>query len=384
MKTERPDRTDPAAEELEALRQAIDAIDHDVVALLKARQEQVDRVLALKRSHGLPVYHPAREENLISEKRRTARAVGLDPDFLEDLFRRILRQSRVEQTAQLARRGTKPGARILLVGGAGAMGRYLQRWFREAGYEVRLLDREDWDHAADLCDGIALALLSVPIDRTAAAARRLAPYLPPDCLLSDITSLKTAPLAAMLAAHPGPVVGLHPLFGPTTTSMDKQVVITTPGRRPAECQWLLDQFADWGAIVIQADPGEHDEAMDVIQALRHFAAFTFGKFLFERRVALDRALDFSSPIYRLELGMVGRLFAQDPALYSEIILATPGRRQLLRDYLASLQDSLALLETGDKAAFEALFRDIAAWFDPFSGQALRETTYLIDKLIERF
>ena len=120
---------DPAARELETLRETIDAIDHDMVALLKARQEQVDKVVALKQAHGLPVYHPAREENLISEKRRTARAVGLDPDLLEDLFRRILRQSRVEQTAQLARRGTKPGARILLVGGAGAMGRYLHHWF---------------------------------------------------------------------------------------------------------------------------------------------------------------------------------------------------------------------------------------------------------------
>jgi len=384
MPKKNPDKSGPAAEELEALRQNIDAIDHDMVALLKARQEQVDRVLALKRAHGLPVYHPAREENLISEKRRIARAVGLDPDFLEDLFRRILRQSRVEQTAQLARRGTKPGARILLVGGAGAMGRYLQRWFKDAGYAIRVLDRSDWDHAAALCEGIDLALLSVPIERTAAMARRLAPHLPPDCLLCDVTSLKAGPLAAMLDAHPGPVVGLHPLFGPATTSMDKQVVITTPGRRPDECRWLLDQFADWGAIVIEADPVEHDEAMDVIQALRHFAAFTFGKFLFERRVALDRTLEFSSPIYRLELGMVGRLFAQDPALYSEIILASPGRRRLLRDYLASLQDSLTLLETGDKTAFEALFRDIAAWFDPFSGQALRETTYLIDKLIERF
>jgi len=384
MPKKESDKADPAAEELEVLRQNIDAIDHDMVALLKARQEQVDRVLALKRAHGLPVYHPAREENLISEKRRTARAVGLDPDFLEDLFRRILRQSRVEQTAQLARRGTKPGARILLVGGAGAMGRYLQRWFKDAGYAIRVLDRGDWDHAAGLCEGMDLALLSVPIERTAAVARRLAPHLPPDCLLGDVTSLKAAPLKAMLAAHPGPVVGLHPLFGPATTSMDKQVVITTPGRRPADCRWLLDQFADWGAIVIEADPVEHDEAMDVIQALRHFAAFTFGKFLFERRVALDRTLEFSSPIYRLELGMVGRLFAQDPALYSEIILASPGRRRLLRDYLASLQNSLTLLESGDKGAFEALFRDIAAWFDPFSGQALRETTYLIDKLIERF
>ena len=136
--------------------------------------------------------------------------------------------------------------------------------------------------------------------------------------------------------------------------------------------------------MIPADPQEHDAAMAVIQALRHFATFTFGTFLYERAVALDRTLEFSSPIYRLELGMVGRLFAQDPRLYSEIILATPERRALLRDYVTSLQKNLALIEADDKAAFEERFRKIAAWFEPFSDQALRETTYLIDKLIERF
>jgi chorismate mutase/prephenate dehydrogenase len=384
MKSEAPERPHPAARELETLRKAIDAIDHDMVALLKARQEQVDKVVALKQAHGLPVYHPAREENMISEKRRTARAVGLDPDLLEDLFRRILRQSRVEQTAQLARRGIKPGARILLVGGAGAMGRYLGRWFTDAGYVVRTLDRGDWNAVATLCDGIELALLSVPIEDTSAVIKALAPHLPPGCLLGDITSVKAAPMAAMLEAHSGPVIGLHPLFGPATTTMDKQVVITSPGRQAPQCQWLLDQFSAWGAIVVQADPAEHDKAMAFIQALRHFATFSFGKFLFERRIALDQTLEYSSPIYRLELGMVGRLFAQDPALYSEIILASPERRQLLRDYLASVQDSLALIETGDKAVFETHFQKIADWFDPFSDQALRETTYLIDKLIERF
>jgi len=380
------DQTDPnpAGQQLASLRKTIDAIDHDMVALLKERQEQVDQVLALKRAHGLPVYHPAREENLISEKRRTARAVGLDPDFLEDIFRRILRQSRVEQTAQLARQGIRPGARVLVVGGAGAMGSYLARWFAEAGYRVRILDQHDWEQATVLCDGIDLALLSVPIDATTEVVQRLAPHLPPDCVLGDVTSLKAVPMAAMLAAHAGPVVGLHPLFGPTTTTLDKQVVIATPGRARSACQWLLDQFTSWGAIVIQSDPAEHDDAMAVIQALRHFATFSFGKFLFEQNVALDRTLEFSSPIYRLELGMVGRLFAQDPSLYSEIIKASPERRQLLRDYLASLQDSLALIDKGDKQAFESLFQKIASWFDPFSGQALRETTFLIDKLIERF
>jgi chorismate mutase / prephenate dehydrogenase len=384
MTAEATEQPHPAAPELASLRKAIDAIDHDIVALLKERQEQVDRVVALKRTHGLPVYHPAREENLISEKRRTARAVGLDPDFLEDIFRRILRQSRVEQTAQLARRGVKPGARILLVGGAGAMGRYLGRWLADAGYRIRVLDREDWEAVQTLCDGIDLALLSVPIASASEVIQRLAPYLPPDCILGDIGSVKAAPMAAMLDAHPGPVIGLHPLFGPATTTMDKQVVITSPGRQAPQCQWLLDQFTAWGAIVIQADPAEHDKAMAVIQALRHFATFSFGKFLFERQIALDQTLEYSSPIYRLELGMVGRLFAQDPTLYSEIILASPERRQLLRDYLTSLQDSLALIETGDKAAFQKHFQTIADWFDPFSDQALRETTFLIDKLIERF
>lgn len=384
MTSEAPERPDPAARELETLRQTIDAIDHDMVALLKARQEQVEKVVALKQAYGLPVYHPAREENLISEKRRTARAVGLDPDLLEDLFRRIMRQSRVEQTAQIARRGTNPGAAILLVGGAGAMGRYLYRWFADAGYRVRTLDVEDWHNVANLCDGIELALLSVPIERTSEVIRQLAPHLTPACILSDITSLKAAPMDAMLAAHPGPVVGLHPLFGPATTTMDKQVVITSPGRQAPQCQWLLDQFTAWGAIVVEADPDEHDSAMAVIQALRHFATFSFGKFLFERGIALDDTLEFSSPIYRLELGMVGRLFAQNPTLYSDIIQASPERRQLLREYMVSLQDSLELIETGNREAFENRFRDIAAWFDPFSGQALRETTFLIDKLIERF
>jgi chorismate mutase/prephenate dehydrogenase len=101
-------------------------------------------------------------------------------------------------------------------------------------------------------------------------------------------------------------------------------------------------------------------------------------------VDLARLLEFSSPIYRLEFGMVGRLFAQDPALYAEIIFASPRRRELLRDYLTSLSEHLDMVESGDKTVFCERFRGIARWFDPFSEQALRETAFLIDKLIERF
>lgn len=371
-------------QELEDLRLGLDTIDRQIVSLLAKRQTEVERVLTLKKAHNLPAYHPAREENLISQRRNQGREAGLDPDYLEELYRCILRHSRVEQTAHLARKGVRPGATVLLVGGKGSMGQYFNQWYADAGYQVRILGRDDWPNVDKLCDGIELAIISVPIELTNAVAGRLGPHLPADCILSDITSIKGPPLKAMLEAHRGPVIGLHPLFGPTTSTMDKQIVVVTPGRDKPACQWLLDQFTAWGSIIVQANAKEHDEIMALVQTLRHFATFAFGRFLCRRRINLSRTLEFSSPIYRLELGMVGRLFAQDSSLYSEIIFASPERRTLLKDYVASLADNLSMLEKGDKEVFCAEFKKIADWFGPFSEQAMRESTYLIDKLIERF
>ncbi|MFW5637489.1 MAG: prephenate dehydrogenase/arogenate dehydrogenase family protein, partial [Thermodesulfobacteriota bacterium] len=205
---------------LTSLRKKIDAVDEKIVASLAERQKVVDQVVALKKAHNLPVYHPAREEDLISKRRQQGAASDLDPDFIEDLYRTIIRRSRVEQASRMAMKSVRPGAVVLMVGGDGRLGRYFSNTFSEAGYVVRILDQNDWPEVQRLCRGIDLAVLSVPIDRTADIARRLAPHLPPEAVLADLTSLKAEPLKAMLAAHTGPVIGLHPLFGPTTASLD--------------------------------------------------------------------------------------------------------------------------------------------------------------------
>lgn len=369
---------------LEELREAIDGIDEQVVSLLAKRQRVVKRVTEIKKVRNLPVYHPSREEDLISSRRSQGASAGLDPDYIEEIYRIILRQSRVEQTQRMGKKAVFPGGIVLIVGGKGEMGRYFERRFVEAGYQVRILDKADWPDVKQLCDGIHLALVSVPIDRTNQIIGRIAPYLPKDAILADITSIKSSPLTAMLEAHEGPVVGLHPMFGPTTSTIDKQIVVATPGRRLPECQWLLDQFTAWGSVIVTADAREHDEIMDLVQGLRHFASFAIGRFLSLKNIDLERTLDFTSPIYRLELGMVGRLFAQDPSLYCEIIFASKERRDLLREYVQSLQDNLDMLEENNKDRFRDEFAKIAEWFGPFSEQAMRESTFIIDKLIERF
>ena len=371
-------------EQIRPFRDAIDDIDARIISLLHERQDQVEKIVEVKKRHKASIYHPAREEYVISRLRGKASAMDVDPDFAESLYRLIMRQSRKRQGRVAKTEALKPDARVLVVGGAGEMGSLFVSFFADTGYQTDVLDKGDWDRAPGLCNAADLVIVCVPIDVTVAVIEDVARLMRPEAVLADMTSIKEVPLTAMCRAHKGPVVGLHPLFGPTTDTLDKQIITACSGRNDAACKWVIDQLGIWGAVVVKATAKEHDEAMEVVQALRHFATFCFGSFLYERNVPIERTLEFSSPIYRLELGMVGRLFAQDPILYAEIIFATPERCKLLKNYVAFFSRYADMLETGDKEAFIKEFKQLSQWFGPFGHQALRESTYIINKMIERF
>ena len=76
---------------LKEMRERIDALDEQLLELLSRRQEVVAEVVAFKKEHGMPVYHPAREADLIEARRESAARAGLDPDCIEEIFRNIMR-----------------------------------------------------------------------------------------------------------------------------------------------------------------------------------------------------------------------------------------------------------------------------------------------------
>ena len=197
-------------DKIKPIRDEIDRIDNEILSLLSRRQTQVEEVVSLKKAHNMPVHHPAREEDLIYRLRSQAVRSGMDPDFLEDLYRVILRQSRIKQTRKMEQKGLRPGAKVLIIGGRGQMGAFFARLFTQSGYAVRILDQGDWDNACTLCRDIDLALVSVPIEKTREVVENVAPLLPASAVLADLTSVKKAPMAAMIEAYKGPVIGLHP------------------------------------------------------------------------------------------------------------------------------------------------------------------------------
>lgn len=364
-------------EELDALRRQIDELDSELVSILAKRANLTRQVGQYKSQTGLPIYVPSREAELLAKRRLEAEQLGVSPALVEDLLRRIMRESYQTQNNEYLCTAPQLG-KVVVIGGAGSLGRLFVAMFRRSGYQVEVLETEDWPNADSILAGAGMVMVAVPIKHTEAVIQRLT-QLPEECVLVDITSTKRAPLAAMLAAHKGPVVGLHPMFGPDVASLVKQVVVVCDGQGQAQYQWLLEQIRIWGAVLHQSDAQQHDDAMAFIQVMRHFCSFVYGAHLAGEDPDLEKLVMFSSPIYRLELAMVGRLFAQDPQLYADIIFDNSDSIELLKRFQVRFAEAMQLLNNRDKAGFIQQFNSISDWFGDYAGQCLQDSKKLLLK-----
>ncbi len=82
---------DPAdCPDMPTLRAQIDALDKDLVRLLKMRAGYIDRAVEIKRGAGLPARIPARVEEVVSRVRDEADRQDLDPALVETLWRELI------------------------------------------------------------------------------------------------------------------------------------------------------------------------------------------------------------------------------------------------------------------------------------------------------
>ena len=364
------------AVELNELRDQIDAVDKQMLDLLAQRLALVEKVGEVKSEHGLPIYVPEREAAMLASRRQEAEKIGVPPQLIEDILRRTMRESYASEKDSGFKCLNPELRSVVIVGGNGQLGGLFGRMFKLSGYEVKILGSQDWDKADEILDNAGLVVVTVPIHLTEGVIAKLG-NLPSDCILCDLTSIKSKPLQAMMNMHQGPVVGLHPMFGPDVPSLAKQVIVYSDGRGSESYQWLLNQFGIWGASLCQMDAAEHDHGMTLIQALRHFTSFAYGLHLSKENPNIDQLLKLSSPIYRLEIAMVGRLFAQDPNLYGDIILSSDENIEMIRRFHSRFGEALEILDGKDKAKFVDSFNQVSDWFGDYSQKFLQESQNLL-------
>lgn len=377
----------PGPRDLPVLRALIDAVDHDLLGLLEKRNALVAEVAEFKRQHALGIRDHNRERELLSDRRDRAGKLGLSTELIESLFRLVLWGSRDRQAALKAEvpLNLKPKT-VAIIGGKGGMGSLLGGMMRDLGHAVMIADVNTQLTPIEAARSADVVIVSVPIDETIRVIEQIGPEIRAGALLLDVTSIKREPVAAMLSATQSSgasVVGAHPLFGPGVHSLQGQRVVLCRGRGEEWFDWIRRMFAARGLVVKETTPEDHDRAMAVVQVLTHYSTEVMGLALSRLETDIRETLEFTSPVYLMELLMTARHFGQSPELYGPIQMSNPDRAKVTQAFTTAAGELAEAINTSDRAAFARLFHEARTHLGDFTGEALEKSSFLIDRLVER-
>ncbi|MBF0225663.1 MAG: prephenate dehydrogenase/arogenate dehydrogenase family protein [Desulfobacterales bacterium] len=208
---------------------------------------------------------------------------------------------------------------IGIVGGTGKMGKWFENYFSDLGHKILISGRKTSLSPFDLVKQCNIIILSTPLHAAIKTAEEIGPIMSQEQLLMDFCSLKEDIVESMMKSTSANVIGVHPIFGPSTKSIKGQNIVMCYGRGDKWMDQLENEFKAHGAIVTRMDPKTHDKNMAVVQSLTHFLTISMGSLLQKINMLPKEAICFSTPIFRIKLALIARLFAQDISLYTSLI-----------------------------------------------------------------
>jgi chorismate mutase/prephenate dehydrogenase len=329
-----------------------------------------------KRHLGLPVRNYGTEAEVLARYREAAAAAGLDGEFAEAVAGLMIGAAVRHQEERAWRAPLTTARSIVLVGGAGRMGRWFQRFFEGQGHRVSIRDPK-----ADPAEVVVatesdvtsadLVMVATSLGATPAVLHGVIEQAPRG-LVVDIASLKSHLLETFATARERGVrmASLHPLFGPDVRTLGGRVVAVCDCGDPAAAEEAASLFADTAATVTRIPVEDHDRYMQVVLGLSHLISLLFATTV--ARAGLEPA-DLSAmagTTWLKQLRTASEVVREDPQLYYEI--------QHLNDHSAELyalvRDRLTALEVAasspDPGAFTALMEGARAVLPATPGPLL--------------
>ncbi len=204
------------------------------------------------------------------------------------------KQSKHEQSGYKQTKSKQTGLRIVILG-AGKMGSWLAHSFAQAGNKVVIYDDDSkkakavqdancmggtsviglitsfqelktLNPQADQRDAPQLLINSVSLQNTIAAFDSVLPYLPRDCVICDVASIKTG-LEAYYEKSGFRFASVHPMFGPTFVDMAsvdalrEENAVIIKGSDPATAALFRAFFMHLGVHIFDYTFDEHDRMM---------------------------------------------------------------------------------------------------------------------------
>ncbi|MCU0578183.1 MAG: prephenate dehydrogenase/arogenate dehydrogenase family protein [Desulfobacterota bacterium] len=165
---------------------------------------------------------------------------------------------------------------------------------------------------------------AVNLAQTGPAFEEALPYLPEDCLLADIASVKTG-LKERYRSLGKRFVSTHPMFGPTfadVRNLEREHAVVIRESDPLGKKFFRDFFQDLRLHVHEYSFEEHDETIAYSLSVPFASTLVFA--------ACMKKQEAPGTTFRRHMDIARGLFAEDDQLLSEILFNPATIRQIER------------------------------------------------------
>jgi prephenate dehydrogenase len=289
-------------------------------------------------------------------------------------------------------------ARMVIVGGAGEVGRLVARVMGPVVGELEVVDLRpeprsglppctystadvrDWVNSRHtLLRNADCLVLAVPEEIALEVLEPIAARMSGGALLVDTLSVKGA-IVARLAALPRHLekLSLNPMFAPSLGVRDQTILAieVLPGARSSQ---LLQQFRASGARVRFCDADFHDASTATLQVLTHAALLSFGVALENCDQDLDALLSIAPPPFVALTALLARILSGNALTYLDI-QASNARAGAMRARLVEGVRELDRAVDGGAPSFLDLHASLAGLLDPKTDDLERKAQHLLEGL----
>lgn len=196
-----------------------------------------------------------------------------------------------------------------------------------------------------------LVINAVTLKYTLSVFEQVIPRLPKECIISDISSVKTGfhefyELSGMR------YVSTHPMFGPTFANLgdlsSENAIVIKQGDYMGRI-FFLDLYKRLGLNVHEYTFDEHDEAMAYSLSVPFVSTFVFS--------AVMKKQDAPGTTFKRHLNIAKGVLSEDDTLLREILF-NPRTKSHVEGIRAELKDLIEIIDRHDEEALNAYLKKI--------------------------